>query len=284
VPSAWPLGRIVGKAHTGMARSRKAPQDRLAPAKRWGPLVVLVVVAAVVYATGAYEYLSLAAIADHRDALQGFVSRHWLAAIAGYGLVYIATVALSIPGAALLTVLGGFLFGWLIAGLLVVAAATVGATLVFLIARTSLGDVLARRAGPRLNALAKGFRDDAFSYLLFLRLVPLFPFWLVNIAPALFNVPLVTFVTATLLGIVPGTFAFAFLGSGLDTIIAEQKAAYEACVAAERGDCVMTFEAGDLLTTELVIAFVALGVVALIPAVVRRVRARRGQSTAGCSE
>lgn len=284
MPSVGPLGRIVGKAHTRMGQSRKTPQDRVAPARRWGPLVVLVVVAAVAYATGVYEYLSLATIADHRDALQGFVSRHWLAAIAGYGLVYIATVALSIPGAALLTVLGGFLFGWLVTGLLVVAAATVGATLVFLIARTSLGDVLARRAGPRLNALAKGFRDDAFSYLLFLRLVPLFPFWLVNIAPALFNVPLVTFVTATLLGIVPGTFAFAFLGAGLDSIIAEQKAAFEACVAAGRGDCEMTFEAGALLTTELVIAFVALGLVALIPVVIRRVRARRGRSTAGYSK
>jgi uncharacterized membrane protein YdjX (TVP38/TMEM64 family) len=214
-------------------------------------------------------------------ALQTFVSQHWLTAIAGYGLIYMATVALSIPGAALLTVLGGFLFGWLIAGVLVVVAATAGATVVFLVARTSLGDVLARRAGPRLNALAKGFRDDAFNYLLFLRLVPVFPFWLVNIAPALFNVRLATFVTATLVGIVPGTFAFAFLGSGLDSIIAEQKAAYEACLAAGRGDCEMTFEAGALLTPELIIAFVALGVVALIPVVVRRVRARRGQSTAG---
>jgi uncharacterized membrane protein YdjX (TVP38/TMEM64 family) len=267
-----------------MAQPRKAWQDRFAPARRWGPLVLLVVAAGLVYATGAYDYLSLAAVADHRDWLQTLVSQHWLAAIAGYGLIYMVTVALSIPGAALLTVLGGFLFGWLIAGVLVVVAATAGATVVFLVARTSLGDVLARRAGPRLNALAKGFRDDAFNYLLFLRLVPVFPFWLVNIAPGLFNVRLATFVTATLVGIVPGTFAFAFLGSGLDSIIAEQKAVYEACLAAGRDDCEMTFEAGALLTPELIIAFVALGVVALIPVVVRRLRARRGHSTAGIPE
>jgi uncharacterized membrane protein YdjX (TVP38/TMEM64 family) len=267
-----------------MAQSRKATHGGRALSWRWGPLVLLVAVAGLVYATGAYEYLSLAAIADHRDALQGLVTRNWLAAIAGYGLVYMATVALSVPGAALLTVLGGFLFGWLAAGLLVIVAATAGATVVFLVARTSLGDVLARRAGPRLNALAKGFRDDAFSYLLFLRLVPAFPFWLVNIAPALFNVPLASFVAATLIGIIPGTFAFAFLGSGLDSIIAEQKAVFEACVAAGRDDCEMTFEPGALLTPELIVAFVALGLVALIPVVIRRVRARRGKSAGELSD
>jgi len=259
-----------------MSRVPKATQGGRAPARRWGPLVLLVAIAGLVYATGAYQYLSLAAVAEHRDNLQAFVAEHRLAAIAGFGLVYTGTVALSIPGAALLTVLGGFLFGWLVAGLLVVVAATAGATIVFLVARTSLGEVLARRAGPRLNALAKGFRDDAFNYLLFLRLVPAFPFWLVNLAPALFNVPLATFVTATLIGIVPGTFAYAFLGSGFDSIIAEQTAAYETCVAAGRGDCEMTFEPGALLTPELIVAFVALGLVALIPVVVRRLRTRRG--------
>ena len=270
-----------------MAPPPKAPQAGIAPSRRWAPLVLLVAAAALVYATGAYRYLSLASIADHRDTLQGLVSQNWLAAIAGYGLVYVATVALSIPGAALLTVLGGFLFGWLIAGTLVVVAASAGAALVFLAARTSLGDLLGRRAGPRLNALARGFREDAFHYLLFLRLVPVFPFWLVNIAPALFDVRLTTFLAATVLGIVPGTFAFAFLGSGLDTIIAEQKAAHAACLAARQGPCELRFEAGALLTPELVIAFVALGGVALIPVVVKRLRARRGRSgadsTAGLS-
>jgi uncharacterized membrane protein YdjX (TVP38/TMEM64 family) len=267
-----------------MARSRKASSDRFALSRRWGPLVLLVAAGTLVYASGAYQYLSLAAIAEHRDALQAFVHRHWLVAMAGYGLIYLATVALSIPGAALLTVLGGFLFGWLVGGVIVVMAATAGATIIFLVARTSLGDVLARRAGPRLNALARGFRDDAFNYLLFLRLVPAFPFWLVNIAPALFNVRLATFVAATFVGIIPATFAFAFLGSGLDRIIAAQKYAYEACLAAGGDDCGMTLEAGALLTPELIIAFVALGVVALIPVVVKRVRAWRSKSTAEVSE
>jgi uncharacterized membrane protein YdjX (TVP38/TMEM64 family) len=257
--------------------SEKASQSRLELSRRWGPLVLLAGVAAAIYLTGAHRYLSLASVADHRDGLQGFVQQHRLVAVAAFGAIYAATVALSIPGAFLLTVLGGFLFGWLIAGVVVVMAATAGATVIFLVARTSLGDVLARRAGPRLSALARGFRDDAFSYLLFLRLAPVFPFWLVNIAPALFNVKLPAFVAATFLGIIPGTFFYAFLGSGLDSIIAAQTVAYEACLAAGREGCEMRFEAGSLLTPELIVTLVALCVAALIPVVVKRVRARRGK-------
>lgn len=262
-----------------MAGSPKARQGWQTLSRRWGPLVLLAAVAGAVWASGAYQYLSLAAVAEHRDALQDFVSSHRLAAAAGFGVVYVATVALSIPGAVLLTVLGGFLFGWLVAGVLVVMAATAGATIVFLVARTSLGDVLARRAGPRLQALARGFRDDSFHYLLFLRLVPLFPFWLVNLAPALFDVRLAPFVTATLIGIIPGSFAFAFLGAGLDSIIAEQKAVYENCMAAGRQDCAFTLEPAALLTPELLAGLAALGAMALLPVAIRRLRARRGQGT-----
>jgi uncharacterized membrane protein YdjX (TVP38/TMEM64 family) len=271
---AGPVGTGHGETQAGMAQSRQATQGGRALARRWGPLVLLVLVAGLVYATGAYQYLSLAAIAEHRDNLQSFVHRAPACRIAGYGLVYMATVALSIPGA--------------------VAAHGAGRVPVRLARRRFAGgrvrgdrrgdDRVSYRAhlagrcagAPRRTAAqcaGKGFRDDAFSYLLFLRLVPAFPFWLVNLAPALFNVNLATFVVATLVGIVPGTFAFAFLGSGLDSIIAEQKAAYEACLAAGRSDCEMTFEAGALLTPELIVAFVALGLVALIPVVVRRVRA-----------
>ena len=111
-----------------MAKSPEELQDGVAVTRRWGPLALLLAVAAAVYASGAWEYLSLANIAAHRDTLQDVVSRHWLAAMAGFGLIYMATVALSIPGGALLTIVGGFLFGWLAAGLLVVVAATAGAT------------------------------------------------------------------------------------------------------------------------------------------------------------
>ena len=108
--------------------------------------------------------------------------------------------------------------------------------MIFLIARSALGEWLTRRAGPFAAKLAEGFRADAFSYLLFLRLVP-FPFWLVNLAPALFGVRLSTFIAASAIGIIPATVTFAVFGAGLDSIIAAQEPQYNACLAAGRGDC-----------------------------------------------
>lgn len=238
---------------------------------RWAPLVALVAVMIAAYGSGALRYFSLATIAEHRDALQALVDDRWLGAVLGYALVYTTVVALSLPVGALLTIVGGFLFGWAIAAPVTMAAATAGASVLFLIARSSFGEVLFRRAGPRLMSLAEGFRSDSFFYLLFLRLVPVFPFWLVNIAPALFNVPLKAYVGATFLGIMPGTFAFAFLGSGLDSIIAAQRQAYESCVA-ERGAeaCDFSLDPGSLLTGEIIIALVALGIIALLPVALRR--------------
>ena len=132
-----------------------------------------------------------------------------------------------------------------------------------------------KRAGPRAAKLAQGFRDDAFNYLLFLRLVPAFPFFLVNLVPAFAGVRLTPFVAATALGIIPGAFAFAFAGTGLDSVIAAQKAAYDACLAAGRADCQLDFSAAGILTPQLIGALVALGLLALLPVVVKRWRGRR---------
>lgn len=252
------------------------PSSSASYLRRWGPLAILLALALLVYGTGIHGYLSLSTIAEHRNGLKELVGEHWLLAITSYGVVYVTVVALSVPGAALLTILGGFLFGWPVAGPVTVVAATAGATVIFLIARSSFGDLLSRRAGPRLKRLAKGFRTNGFNYLLFLRLVPAFPFWMVNIAPALFNVKLSTYVIATLLGIIPATFAFSILGAGLDSIIDAQRTAYEACVATRgAGACEFRLDPGALLTPEIVGAFAAIGVVALIPVLVRRLRARR---------
>ncbi|NND49680.1 MAG: VTT domain-containing protein, partial [Rhizobiales bacterium] len=140
---------------------------------------------------------------------------------------------------------------------------------------------LAERAGPWLERLRQGFARDAVNYLLFLRLVPAFPFWLVNIAPALLGMDLPRYVAATFVGIIPGTFAFAFLGAGLDGLIAGQHQAYEDCLeraasagAGENIECNFSLDPASLLTTELIAAFVALGLVALIPVIYRRMRSR----------
>jgi len=243
---------------------------RARPLLRFLPLAMLVAASVVVFATGAHRYLKLEKLDAHRAWLQAFVDANAVEAVLLYVIIYVAVVALSVPGAVFLSVFGGFLFGGVTAGIATVIAATLGAVIVFLIARTSLGDVLARRAGPRLERIMCGFREDAFAYLLFLRLVPVFPFWLVNLAPALVEVPLRTFTVATLVGIVPGTFAFAFAGEGLDSVLAAHKAAKEACLAAGGADCYMRISPRALVTPKLLIALAALGVVALIPVVVRR--------------
>jgi uncharacterized membrane protein YdjX (TVP38/TMEM64 family) len=248
---------------------------------RWLPVFVLVAIIAVAWASGATRYLTLASIAEHRDTLKSYVDANFVPALAAYMGIYVVAIALSLPGGALLTVLGGFLFGWLTGGMAAMAAAAAGATVIFLIARTSFGAILAEKAGPRVRKLAQGFRDDAFSYMLFLRLVPLFPFWLVNIAPALFNVSLAVFFTATLIGIVPATMAFAILGSGLDSIIAAQREAYQACLQAQPdAGCKFALDAGALITPQLLAAFAALGVVALMPVIWKRHKAKRRGKTA----
>lgn len=263
--------RMSEPAGSGMPRSKGALL------KRYLPALVLVAAIVIVFANGWHRYLSLEQIANHRNALRGFVESHLVLALLSYMGTYVVAVALSVPGGALLTITGGFLFGWLIGGTATIIGATLGATLIFLTARTSLGDTLAAKAGPWMQKLSEGFRDDAMYYLLFLRLVPAFPFWLVNLAPALLGVPLVTFVVATFVGIIPGTFAFAFVGAGLDSIIAKQREVYEACLAG-RGDadeCAFSLDPGSLLTPQLLAAFVALGIVAVIPVIVKKLRARR---------
>ena len=148
----------------------------------------------------------------------------------------------------------------------------------FLIAKGACGESLVRRGGPLLRKIADGFRANAFSYLLFLRLVPAFPFFLVNLAPALVGVRLWTFVAATAIGILPATFALAFVGSGLDSVIAAQEVIYRACLASGRTDCTVHFDLGMIVTPQLLAALAALGVMSLIPVIVKRVRAHGGRA------
>jgi uncharacterized membrane protein YdjX (TVP38/TMEM64 family) len=236
------------------------------------PLLLLAAAAAAIWWSGGLDYISLQKLAEHREALRSWVSANLVAAILTYMSLYAGVVALSLPVAAPLTLAGGLLFGWLLGGVATVAAATLGAAAIFIFARTALAGPLARRAGPRLDRLRAGFQENALSYLLFLRLVPAFPFWLVNLASALLGVPLRTFVIATFIGIIPATFAFALTGAGLDSVLVAHQQAYEACVAQNSAPeaCAFDLDPASLLTPELLLAFAALGVVALIPAMVKR--------------
>jgi uncharacterized membrane protein YdjX (TVP38/TMEM64 family) len=233
------------------------------------PLAVIASLVLVVYATGWHRELTLETLVKHRAAIDGFIATHKSAATVAFIGLYIAVAALSIPAGALLTISGGFLFGTLLGALAAIVGATLGATILFLIARSAVGEHLLRRAGPFAARFAEGFRADAFSYLLFLRLVPV-PFWLVNLVPALFGVPLKTYVAATVLGIIPATFIFAFFGEGLDSVIVAQQATYEACLAAGGADCRISFDPNSVLTPTLLAGLIGLGLLALIPVVVKR--------------
>lgn len=238
--------------------------------RRFGPLIAVAAATALAFLFGWHEHLTLESIVAKRDRFHGFLATYPVFAVAAYMAIYTAAVALSLPGGFILTVAGGLLFGWLIGGCAAVAAATTGATIVFLIARTAIGENFSRRAGPWLAKLSEGFKNEALSYMLFLRLVPAFPFWFVNIAPAVLGVPLMTYVTGTFLGIIPGTFAFASAGAGLDSVVMAAKNEYAACVALKGVQaCKLKIHASSLLTRELLLALVLLGLVALIPVVLK---------------
>lgn len=248
---------------------------------RYAPLVLIVLGAAAFFASGAHRYLKPEALVENRDRLQDFVALHRGKALLSYMLAYVTLVTLSIPGSVFLTLLGGFLVGWLVGGAAAVMSATTGAIGIFLIARTSVGDALLRRAGARVQRLAEGFRRDAFSYLLFVRIVPVIPFWLTNLASALFGVPLRTFALATMLGLIPGTYAFAVAGSGLDGILTDQIAARDACLATGAAHCPVHLSWGSLVTAPIMAAFGALGLLALLPVILRRLFGERFRRFSG---
>ena len=250
---------------TSAADMNKEPQRPGRPAWRFLPLAILLAGLTLGYSLGWHEFLTLATIAESRDALKAMVAEDQALSAATFFLVYTLAVAFSFPAASVLSVLAGFLFGWLAATVLVVCAATLGATALFLTARSACGDFLRRKISGKAAALAEGFEKDAFSYLLVLRLTPVVPFFLLNIAPALFNVSLRTYVLATLIGILPGTLAYCWLGEGLDSVIA-------AADAAGREPSL-----GDLATPQITVAFVALALVAALPLVVRKLRDRAGR-------
>ena len=244
--------------------------------RRWLPVAILLILIAAAYFSGLHRFLSLGVIAENRELLETFVAEHLIAAVAIYAAIYIIAVALSLPGAAILSIAGGFLFGWALSAPITVLAATAGAIIVFQTVKTSLGAVVAERAGPFVKKLSAGFAEDAFNYLLFLRLVPAFPFFAVNAVAGLCRVKLKTFAAATVIGIIPGTIAFAWLGTGLDSVIAAQTKIYHQCVATSgMSNCMYDFSVSALITREILIAFAVLGMVALIPIALKRWKAWR---------
>ena len=205
-PPATHPARPLPAEILAMAEPRKSTRDDAGATaasrlRQWLPLLAIVALMGLALAMGWHKYLSFKTIGLNYETLRAFIASNFLAALGLYVALYIGVVALSLPGGLVMTLAGGLLFGWKVGAPATIVGATIGAAIIFLVARSSLGETLAARAGPWIGKLREGFQENALSYLLFLRLVPAFPFFIVNLAPALLGVPLGTFLIGTAIGI-----------------------------------------------------------------------------------
>jgi len=227
------------------------------PRRLW-PLALLLAGGVIFLLLGGRHYLNYATLSANHDWACALVRKSPVAAALCFIAAYAGLVALSVPGAALLTIAGGFLFGTWFGTAYAVIAATIGATAVFVAARCGLAGLLAR-VGPQLRRLEVGFRENALNYLLVLRLVPLFPFWLVNLVAGATGMRLQVYLTGTFFGMIPATFVYASLGSGLGSVVASERPP----------------DLHILFRPDVLLPIVGLAVLALIPVVYRRWRDMR---------
>ena len=230
--------------------------------KRLWPVAALIVAVAALVAFGPDNAAVFATLRAYREAIGVLIVEYAVLAGLGYMVIYAVAIAFSVPGGAMMTIIGAFLFGWQLAAVYVVFAATIGATALFLIARTAVGNRLHERAGPWMQKMEAGFQENALWYLLMLRLIPLFPFFVVNLVPAFLGVTLRTYVIGTFFGIIPGTTVFALAGSGLASVLANEGA---------------EFDLSSVLTPEVVAALIGIALLALIPVIYKKVQARKSQ-------
>ena len=228
------------------------------------PVALLVAVLAAFFAFDLHHVLTFEMLKVHREELQGFVARNIVLAALLYAVGYAVVTAASLPIATLLTLMGGFLFGALAGTALTVVGATAGATAVFLVARTAFGDALRVKARPYVGRMEDGFRRNQFSYMLFLRLMPAFPFFAVNIVPAFLGVRTRTYILTTFIGIIPGTAVYNIVGDGLGDIF-------------DHGE---EFSIANVATPEIVIGLAGLAILSLAPVVLRRLRGGRSKPAA----
>ena len=190
---------------------------------RFLPVLIIVILMIIVISFGGLDFFSFENIKKNHDTLKNLLAENKILFPLFFILIYIVSTALSIPGAVFLTILAGFLFGKYLATIYVAIGATIGASILFIAAKTAIKDFFIKKAGKLLNKISIGFQKNATCYMLFLRLIPLFPFWLVNIVPALFKIRFSTFLWTTFFGILPGTFVFAQAGTALESIIKQDK-------------------------------------------------------------
>jgi len=232
--------------------------------KKLLPVAVLVAILVAFFATGTHNHLTFETLRANYVDLQSFVADYFILAMAIYVVGYAIVTAASLPVASLLTLVGGFLFGWLLGTVFTVIGATIGATILFLAARTSFGEPLRQKVKPYIGRMEQGFHKDAFNYLLFLRLMPVFPFFVVNLVPAFLGVSTRLFVITTFIGIIPGSAVYNVIGSGLGEIF-------------ESGE---EFSLQNAINQEIIIGLAGLALVALAPIVLRKIKGRSGNAPA----
>lgn len=210
------------------------------------------------FATGLHNFLSFTKLAENYGAIKSYIGDNQLTSYVLFFFIYLLAVAFSLPIASLLTLSGGALLGWPGAAIILFAA-TAGAAVVFIAARSIMSDMLSAKAGPFLKKLEAGFSENAFQYLLALRLVPIVPFWVVNIVPALLGMRLVPFVIATFIGIAPGSMVYVYVAIGFDHILAQGKAP----------------DLSTLSDVRIIGPLAALGALALLPSFLKWLKGRK---------
>ena len=228
------------------------------PVKRLAPIVLLVIGLGAAFFFDLHHFFSFEMLKENRESLLSWAQNNYILSAAVFIAAYAAAIAISLPGAVWFTILGGFMFGTLEGGILVVFAATLGATVIFLAARYAFADFFYEKAGPAIRRMEDGFRANAVSYMLVLRLVPLFPFWLVNLVPAFLGVSTRTYVISTLVGIIPGTFVYASLGNGIGHLI----------------DAGQAPDLSIIFAPEVLGPLIGLAALSLVPVIYKRFKAR----------
>lgn len=229
------------------------------PYRLW-PLAVIALGILLYFIFDFDRFLTIEHLRDHYQRLQAEVAAHYFVSVIVFMLIYVCVVALSLPGGAAMTIGAGLVFGALFATFYVVIAATIGASLIFLAAKTSVGDFLRQRAGPWMRKLERGFQDNVWSYLLILRLVPIVPFFVANVVPAFLGVRLRPYVLTTFIGIIPGTAVYAAVGAGIGEVFA-------------RGE---DFSIDGMMTPTIVFALCGLAVLSALPIVYKKVVGKSG--------
>ncbi|MDP5083630.1 MAG: VTT domain-containing protein [Rickettsiaceae bacterium] len=222
---------------------------------KFAPLLIIIAVALIISMSGLHKYISLDKLREHQIFLQDYIIKNTFIAITIYCLIYFAIVSLSIPAATIMTLIGGFLFGQIISTICIVLSASCGACVIFMSTKMATRNVIRNETGKWVKKMQKGFAENAFSYMLTLRLIPMFPFVLVNLVAGILQIPLKIFFFGTLIGIIPGTFIYVSVGVSMQKLLNQSN-----------------FSPEVLLEPQIIFSLTGLGFLALLPIIYKRLK------------